>query len=396
VSYRLALVDPVARRLLAAQAASDLGDFAGTAALILMTYHETGNVIGPAFVVASGSLPTLLVGTLLGGWLDRPARRPALIALSLVGAVAAGAVAAWPSFGTAVAASFVLGAARTAYVGIKVGAVAEAVPAAAQTSFFTVTTTIGDLAQIVGLLAGASVTLAIGARASLGFDAVTFLVGAAFLVGLPRLVPKRPDRRPTSGAGWKAIRTIPALWILTPVVCAGICGSALPETLAPKLASGTALPFVMAAFPVGSVLATVLVIRTTWLERVTGQIGVALTEGLAFGLGATVLALRLGPWSIAAANCVIGAATVWIIGTRTTFVRSSPPHLMAQVEATILAMVTVAQGLGTLALSGVSTASSPAASYGTAAALVILVASWALGRSRTLTKANLASRQTAS
>jgi MFS family permease len=382
--YRAAFKDPVARRLLTAQTASDVGDYAGTAALILLTYHETGNVLGPAVVFAASTVPALLLGTVFGRWLDRPARKPALIALCLIGAATTAGVALLPRFGTAVTAAFLLGAARTAYVGIAVGTVADSVAPDAQASFFTATTTIFDLGQLVGLVGGASVTLAVGASSALGFDSITFLLAAASLTRLPGGPAPTRDGDHARATGLRSIRSVPVLWILTPVVCAAMAGTALPETLAPKLAAGAALPFLMAGFPAGSVLATVVLNRTAVLDRVGSQLGWAVAMGLGFGLAAAFWASGLGAWAVAAANGLIGAASIWIIGARTTFVRHTPAAVMAQVEATMVAMATASQGFGTLALSGIASSVGPAAAYGTEAALLLLVGSTALLRSRTL------------
>lgn len=376
--FKEALGDPVAGRLLRAAALSEVGDFVGTAALILLTYRSTHSVMGPAAVFAAGTLPTLLVGTVLGGLLDRPARRPALVALALVGAAACGLVTALPDFATAVAASFVLGASRTAYVAISVGAVTDAVPETRRMAFFTLLTAVDDGAQITGFLTGSAATLAFGARWALGADAVSFVLGAAVLLRLPRLPAPTRQESPGPGAGVRAIRSRSTLWTLAPVVFVTMCGSALPETLAPRLASGTALPFVLIGYPAGSIVAGVVVARSRLLRSVPAQLRLALLCGVSFATGAAAVWADAGPWPVAGANFVIGAGTIWIVGARTTFARDAPPQLMAQVEATMVAALTVAEGLGSLALAGLATAAGPAWAYAAEAVLGVTVAGRAI------------------
>jgi hypothetical protein len=191
--------------------------------------------------------------------------------------------------------------------------------------------------------------------------------------------------------GLRSIRSISVLWLLTPVVCAAMAGSALPETLAPKLASGAALPFVMAGFPAGSVIATVLAARTEAFKRVHGQLVLATLMGVGFGLAAALVGLGLGAWAVGAANALIGAFSIWIIGARTTFVQQTPAGMMAQVEAAMVSMATASQGFGTLALSAISSSFAPSAAYGTEAALLFVVGCWALLRSRALAQPALVS-----
>lgn len=380
--FRAATRDPVAGRLLLAAAVSEAGDFVGQAALILLTYHATGTVMGPAAVLAAGTLPTLLVGTVFGPLLDRPRRRTALVSLTLIGAAACSAVAAAPVFVAAVIAAFVLGAARIAYVGISVGAVTDAVAEDNRPAFFALLTTINDGAQIVGFLTGSAATLAFGARWALGADAVSFLIGAAVLSRLPGLPAHQPEEEPGPLSGFRAIRRTRPLLLIAPVVFVTMCGASLPETLAPRLARGVALPFVMVAYPLGSILAGVVVARSRLLGSIRIQLRLALICGVAFATGALAVWAGVGPWPIAGANFVIGAGSIWIVGARTTFAREAPPHLMAQIEASMVAALTIGNGLGTLALSGLATTVGPGWAYGTESLVGVAVAAAALAAHR--------------
>jgi len=95
--YGPVLEHPVAKRLLTVQAISEAGDFVGLSALLVLSYTRTGSVLGPAGVYAARTLPSLAVGTVFSGWLDRPPRRAALVALALAGALVVGTAAVFPT-----------------------------------------------------------------------------------------------------------------------------------------------------------------------------------------------------------------------------------------------------------------------------------------------------------
>ena len=93
--YGPVLRHPVAKRLLTIQAISEAGDFVGLSALLVLSYTRTGTVLAPAAVYAARTMPSLAVGTVFSGWLDRPPRRAALVVLALCGAILLGTVAAF-------------------------------------------------------------------------------------------------------------------------------------------------------------------------------------------------------------------------------------------------------------------------------------------------------------
>src|SRR5205807_1509734 len=184
-AYGPVLEHPVAKRLLTVQAISEAGDFVGLSALLVLSYTRTGSVLGPAGVYAARTLPSLAVGTVFSGWLDRPPRRAALVTLALGGALVVGTAAVFPTVAAALAVAAVLGALRTASVSITTATVAETVETSIHRPFFALANTINQMAQVIGILTGAGVTLAVGATSALGFDAATFAAAAALLAGLP-------------------------------------------------------------------------------------------------------------------------------------------------------------------------------------------------------------------
>ena len=366
--YGPVLRHPVAKRLLTIQAISEAGDFVGLSALLVLSYTRTGTVLAPAAVYAARTLPSLAVGTVFSGWLDRPPRRAALVVLALCGAILLGTVAAFPAFGVALAVAAVLGAQRTASVSISTATMAEAVDPSLHRPYFALVNTVNQMAQVIGILTGAGVTLLVGASIALGFDAATFLVAAALLLGLPTIVKKARDRRPPPTEGLRIIRRQPTLWLLAPVLWAAMAGSVLPETMGTRVAGHAWIPIVMAASPIGAMLGAVLIGRTRILDDVSNQLRMALVLGAVFVLGGVVLAAGAPAALIAVVNMAIGASSVWTIGIRATFVRLTPPPRLAQVEATLVSSAVFCEGVGVLLLGSSCALYAGAADFGPAGA----------------------------
>src|SRR4051812_33401725 len=211
LGFRGVTTDAVAGRFVRVQALSELGDFIGLSALMLLTYSRTGSVLGPAAVFAARTIPSIVVGTALSGWLDRPPRRAALVTLALVGALVVGAVALVPTLPVALGAAALLGASRTAYLSIVTGAVADAVDVDVRGRFYALSSTINQTAQVIGFMVGTSLTLWLGARVSLAFDVVPSLVAALVLRGLPYTAPHPREQRPPASQGLRTIMSTPTL-----------------------------------------------------------------------------------------------------------------------------------------------------------------------------------------
>lgn len=375
--------DPIGRRLLTVQALSELGDFVGLSALMLLTYARTGSVLGPAAVFAARTVPSLLVGTAFSGWLDRPPRRAALVTMALFGAVVVGTVALVPTLVVALTAAALLGASRTAYLSVSTGAVADAVPVELRGRFYALSSTINQSAQVIGFVGGTSATLVFGSRASLGFDAVTFVVGAMVLRRLPYLAPHVRDRRPSPLEGLRTIRAIPTLRWLAPVVWVSALGTALPETVAPHLAHGSGeLPLVMGAAPFGMMVGALLLGRKDFFVDVRRQFLCAALLAGAFASGTAVVAITSAAWPLIIVNLLVGAGTAWEIGARATFASKTPPERMAQVQATMVASITAIEGVGVLGIGLLMTVIGPWVGYGLVAIPLALTTLPRLARRR--------------
>ncbi|MBG6100764.1 hypothetical protein ACLQ3D_29980 [Micromonospora vinacea] len=371
--YRALFRHPVASRLVIARGISELGDFVGLAALLLLAFDQTNSVLGPAAVYAARTLPALLVATVFSGWLDVPARRTLLVWLSVAGAVLIAVPAAVPQPVPAIVAAGLLGAVRAAYASVNVAVAAEAVDAPLRLPLFGLSAFANQAGQVIGLLAGASLTVALGARVALLIDLVSFLIAAIVLAGLPRHPHRRRGPRPPATAGVRIIAGHPVLRSVALLTLATVLSGALPETLAPELARGAWRPVVLAASALGGAFFVLLVARSRWLGRVAGQVAVAAALAGALLLAGVLVAVDAPLWALAVGNAFIGAGGGWLIGAQATFARLAPPERMGQVEATIVAANIVASGCGIFLLGGVAAAVSPAAAYLTAGVVLLVV-----------------------
>lgn len=362
--YTAVLRHPVAGRLLGANTLSEVGDFVGLGALLLLAFEQTESVLGPAGVFAARSLPALLVATVFSGWLDRPPRRRALTSLLLLGAVIVAIPAAYPHTATAIPAAAFLGAVRAAYRSIYTAVIAESVETSIRLRLFGLLGVVSQGSQALGIFVGGTITLVMGPRLALLADVVSFLLGAVVLKALPVGQRVARDSRPPATAGLGIIWRQPVLRLVAIMTWATFVSSALPETVAPEIASPEWVPLVMAAPMLGGAVFMLVVARSDFLERPGNQIRTAATLGCALLAGAGLLLAGSPDWGIVAVNAAIGAANGWIIGAQTTFTRLAPAARMGQVEATMVSSNILIEGVGILLLASVIVASGrPEAAY---------------------------------
>jgi len=176
--------------------------------------------------------------------------------------------------------------------------------------------------------------------------------------------------------------SIPTLRLLAPAVWATSIGSALPETLAPQIAQKAELPFLMAAAPFGMMAAALTLGRADVLVDLRRQLMVAASLAGAFGCGAFVLGVGGRGWLVLVVNMGIGASSVWIVGARATFANHTPPDQMAQVEATMVASITLVEGAGVLGIGLLVTLIGPWVGYALVAVPIACTTLPLLSRSR--------------
>jgi hypothetical protein len=361
---------PVAGRLLGAKLVSEVGDFAGLAALVLLGYGATGSATGAALVLAARSLPALAVAALLGGWLDHPPRRTALVWLTVAGAAVVAVPAVAPSAVTAIVAASLLGALRTAFRSVGAAVIAESVDPAVRLPLFGLATAVNQAAQVFGVATGATVSLAAGARPALVADAASFLVAAAVLARLPVIARRARPPRAGAATGVRVIRQHHTLRWLALATFATVVPGQLPEALAPSIAHRTWVPAVMAASAAGGTVFAVVATRLAFLRRPVNQLRVAIALGLALAATGAATLLDAPDWWYVAGNAGIGAGLGWLSGAQATFADLAPTERMGQVEATMVAANTLVSGAGVLLLGALADGVGPAAAYACGGAVV--------------------------
>ncbi len=368
--YRAVFRHPVGARLITTQIISDLGDFVGLSALLLLAYRSTGSVLAPAAVYAARSLPALLVATAFSGWLDRPQRRTLLVACTLAGAAIIAVPTVHPNAWTGIVAAALLGAMRAVYRSTNTAVIAESMTRDERLPLFGVAAIVGQSAQVIGIVVGAGLTLSIGVRWALGLDVLSFLLAAGVLATLPLTVRVARPRRPPPTAGFRLVFAHPTLRSLAVLTWVSFLINGFPETVAPRLAHGGFLPVLMASWAIGGGLFSAVLARGRFLDRPLHQVALAaMVGGLLLSAGVTLV--FGGPvWLVAVFNGLAGGCACWVVGAQATFAHLAPPERMGQVEATVVAANILMGGLGALALGWLTSAVGPAPAYLTGGVLV--------------------------
>lgn len=360
--YRDVMGHPVARRLWLATAISVLGDFVGRGALLVLAFERSGgDVLAPASVMAVSALPALGVGVLGGGWLDTLHRGRALAAAQLVGAAAVLVAVAVPGLVGVLVAAALLGAVTAGTGAIRSGAIGDGVPDELRGPLVALLGATDQTSQVVGFLTGATVAVVAGATPALLADGVSFVLAAVLLSGIP--FPRRTPQgaRQPIGSGWRTVRHDPLLRLLLPMVAVSATVGALPESLAQDATRDAPLwtGWVMAAGPAGVALGAL---------GVGGFDVLARPRWMLFHLGCYAMTFLLvivsgHPAALALTNLLVGVGAAWMVGPQTVFVRRVPSHRLAQVTGLMIAVVIVAEGVGTFVLGFVASRGGLAAAY---------------------------------
>ncbi|HLM04074.1 MAG TPA: MFS transporter [Blastococcus sp.] len=378
--YGGVLRDRVTSRLLVAQSISELGDFVGITALVLLAYTSTGSVLGSAAVYGAHAALKVATATWGAGLLDRVPRRRALAGLSAAGALIVGCAAVVPNLWTALVASALLGACRTASYGVQAALLGEAVPAGLRGPALAVSGSINQGAQVGGILGGAAVSLAVGVGPALLADAVTFVVAAAVLLTLPVVAQRPAEVRPRPLDGVRAVLGQPTLRRLAPVAWTCMVASLLPETLAADAVPREWVAVAMAASPFGGVIGYLLVGRTTLLDTASGTLRAQVALGGVLITGAAVVWSAPSAATFVTVNVLVGLMAVAMLGVQTAFIAHSPPAQAAQINTTMVASVGVLEGAGSVLAGGVAALAGVPAAYLLIGLLVLGMALAALRR----------------
>ena len=167
--------------LFLATAGSSFGTYLAAIALVLQIRDLTGSGVWVAALLIADFLPIVVIGFLLGPLVDRLSRRGLMIASDLV---RFGVFAALPFVGSPeglVVLAGVTGVATGFFFPAANAAIPNLVPEEELANANSLTVTVDTLAMTLGPLVGALMYTAWGPSVPYAFNAVTFLVSAAFV-----------------------------------------------------------------------------------------------------------------------------------------------------------------------------------------------------------------------
>lgn len=377
--YRDVARDPNARGLVGAAVVSDIGDYVGLAALLVLAFETSGNALGPAAVYAVKAGPALAVGTFGSRWLDVPPRKPALVTVACTTALLLATVALFPTLTVALVIAGLMGAVRAVNSSVTAAAVAESVTDAARQPTLGLLNVSHQTGQVVGFLTGGAAAVLLSAPQALSVNVVTALVAALILAA----TPLRSEIVGSSAAGRRPARLtdgIRVLWahpVLRFVAIAAwvtMIASAVPESLATSTSRGGMVAIVLASNAAGGVIGMLVAGRLPNLVQPRVQIWWVLGTGLGFAATALVIAVGGPAILVAAGNAMVGVSAGWLVGGQAAVLQHAPVERMAQVNATMISALIVLEGLGAVAIATIAVTAGPAAAYLTVGVLLVVTA----------------------
>ncbi|MEU7166451.1 MFS transporter [Streptomyces morookaense] len=372
-SWRRVLREPAFARVWISQLTSSLGDQVFPFAIATSVLVDDGSVTGFGTVLAARALG-MAVCVLIGGVVADRFRRTRIMAgvdvlRTVVVAGAALAAVGAPPWALALLVLLV-GAGEAFFDPAYESLLPRLVPAQQLEAANSLATATQRTVGILGpTLAGAAVAV-IGARSALLFDAATFAVSAALLVGVKETAPGTPGERPglrigsllgEIADGVRAARSRPWVWavllmsVFHMVTTVPAWFVLLPERLLRSDADTWAYGVVMAAFSAGALAGGVLV-----RKGVTGHPGtVALLAQLPFGLAVGLLGATRSVPLLALAAIPAGAGlaafqVLWMSALQ----RHIPDELLGRIMSLDWLASTAAAPVG-YALVGLSLAQVP-------------------------------------
>ncbi|MGD1053757.1 MAG: MFS transporter [Candidatus Dormibacteria bacterium] len=339
-------------RFVAGRAVSDCGDWLTTVAVAVALYTLTRSLAAPALAILFRVAPRP-VGTLAGGHLaDRLGPVPTLVALNVFRAAVTGALAVAldvEAVPLVLALLALTQAAGGAAQPAGQAAIPRLVPAAGVARLNAAVGTVDSAALVAGpgIAAGLLGLLGTGSATWLVVaDALSFLVLAAILIGLPRLGRIHTGEREECGASpWAGIRLVlrrpflrqlalAQLGIFATITC---LQAILPAAALQRFGSASAAGWMYAAIGAGNVLGAVVLLRTR--HR---------------GLGARTMALlTLGELVPLGAFALAGSAWIDIGLAGLSGLASAPYEILAMTEmARIVSSHRLGQASGAVWLFG--------------------------------------------
>lgn len=359
-SYRAVFADPIARRLFLGQAASNLGDFVGFGALLVIAFERTGEPLGVGALFAAQAVPAFIATVLAGPWLDRLDRRNGLVAIYLTGASALALPligGLWP----VLLAAAVIGATRPLAAALRHAMMGDKVSQDALGPLVALQSSIAQASMAAGYFVGAAATVAFGAGWALSFDSLTFVIAAAISVALPRGCGD-VGAPPRFSGGIRTVLEHRDVTVIAGLLMLGALVAGVPEVLAVAVAgSGQWLPFVLASNSVGVALGGMSFGHRRAFESPHRLAGLAVGTGIAF-IGAGLL-VPFGEAAVVVGNLAIGFGFGYMVCGQSAVTRLLPSGRLGHAVSSLIALAMLIEAAGALAASAISSFSGPLVAY---------------------------------
>jgi MFS family permease len=369
------------RRFWLAGAISVFGTWMAAVALAIRMFDQTGSPGWVAALLFAEFVPTIVVGLVLGEWLNRLPVRRTMVACELAGAAVFGVLAFADDPAAVVALAGAAGLAMAVFRPLATTAVPLLVP---DEEIERATGAVGssdNAMTFLGEVVGGVVVGAASAGAALGLNAATFVVSALLLASCAGLVGHVHAEPAVQPGGWHVRRTISRLgsspvlrqiavgWTFATVMVGGMLAVTVPLLIGTYHAEPQLVGLLMGAIAVGLVA------------------GALFAGGRRFGRAAYPLALAGlgGAAMIAGASPAVGLAGVGlfllgvfngvaIVLNRTRAVRETTPAERAGVIAFLIALSGIGQASGTVLGGFLATATSPRWAFVVFGLLLLIVA----------------------
>jgi MFS family permease len=322
---RSALRHSAFRRLAAALAVSQCGDWLYNVALLVFVYDRTHSVLWVSITTVVRVLPVVVLGPLGGAMADRFDRRRLMIASDVVRAVLMLLLTAVVLAGAPVVFAPILAglatAAALAYAPSTAATTPKIVPAADLPGANAVRSVIGPACVLGGPALGALLLTLTDPATLFALNAATFIVSALLVAAIPAGAAFRPAGATESesllqqmGAGLRELRRHPAAarFVGADILCSLVYGA---ETVLLVLVSRQdgwgdhGYGLLLAATGAGGILGTALVGRLGRFDRVSRIVAIALLlAGAPLALMAAVPSL-----AVALVLCALNGAGAIVV-----------------------------------------------------------------------------------
>jgi MFS family permease len=182
------------RALWVSQVASEVGDWAGRVALAVLVFQRTDSAVLTGAVTTVSLAPYVGIGQAATAFVSRFPRRRVLVACDVARAGAFFAMAFDPPIAALFALAAVAGLMTPPFEAVRSAMLPNTVDDESYGNAVALANVTAEAALLGGYLIGGALVGAIGAHTALALNGGSFLISAAFLLGLPR--PRRTAADP--------------------------------------------------------------------------------------------------------------------------------------------------------------------------------------------------------